>query len=683
MAPPGKLDKYWIDNNFSYLATRLGLHPLFEPSGFFYDDLGQLGDRGDFGRASAKAAEIIFGHAGVPCIPVRVAPGMTNAGEFQFTQPPDLPGRIIPSCIKVSNRYTAINDPRVRGMAIGTILAHEIAHYCLMKKGVLRQAADNERLTDLALMVLGLGKLWFNGRDLVIEERREHLGYLGPLDMTYAYMQYSRHNGNSLQDLTLNLSSEARRLLLSWLDQVNAKINETRRDEELIEDEEQRLSAIAMQEQLEREVQKASGNIETLKISLATTAIDQDILNKIIWFWEIPPQDHGIMGEFVTALSSGNYESDIIGIRRSLDALRQEVMLVGTDLNPVAGKDWTVPLMKIADLAGASAALHDRILSIRLSISLVHDVHNRCFQQIGAVRKDLETTLSSVSSCRSTVAEIRDIHEFFLGNPAVWRKYTEDPSLVDHISGMLSSREQEQYLARTDQETARFLSVLSSPKETYAQRFRSLPGIREIARHALEVSDGALDVLQGLKRLHASQTAIIDAYLRDAGLLEGRLEDTLAAAVLVEKEILGLKQRQDKMNNQLGSLKIAPGDGAEFEAIIQAISSCSLDVDLVHSTRILRDIREVLKDDAGRVKKRSESACIQPMEVLWNDFYKSEAGIRQIAARLLRWKETQQIYLCRLEQIQQRMPRMFFRKIGTGIKDTLQTFGKNGAGKKK
>ena len=158
-----RLDKYWVDHNFSYLVHRLGLVPLFEPSGFFYEDLAAPGDATGPGTVFARAAGAIFRHAGVPEVPVSFTPGMAGAGEFQFIPHPGQPGGMVPSCIRISDRYRTIRDPRLRGMAAGAILAHEIAHYCLMEKGILRETTDNERLTDLGLMVLGLGKLYFNG----------------------------------------------------------------------------------------------------------------------------------------------------------------------------------------------------------------------------------------------------------------------------------------------------------------------------------------------------------------------------------------------------------------------------------------------------------------------------------------------------------------------------------------
>ena len=465
-----KLDKYWVDHNFSYLVHRLGLFPLFEPSGSFYEGLATPGDATGTGTVFARAAGAIFLHAGVPEIPVSFAPALAGAGEFQFKPHPGQPGGMIPSCIRISDRYRTIKDPRARGMAVGSILAHGIAHYCLVEKGILRETTDNERLTDLGLMVLGLGKLYFNGRNLVIGERRENPGSLQPLDMTYAFMEYVRHNAIPVEALTTNLSADARQVLVCWLGDVNHTIREYRRQEKISKDEEERLFVVAKKEDLESDLHKALLNIRRAKTSLAAAAKDQDIINRTIRFWDIAPDDQQVMGEFVAALSSGTWEADLAGISGPLRAMEQDLAGLAGDLkrDKTVQKDWNIPAQKIAQHARDLTALNDRMSAAEKNLSAAGSTHRHCFRQIDPVLADLKTTRTTIGTCKNVLSEIRSLHEFFTANPAAWPGYAGNSGPGPEISSLLRSKEQEHSLSRTEEEAAQTASFLSCPKEKYA-----------------------------------------------------------------------------------------------------------------------------------------------------------------------------------------------------------------------
>jgi DMSO/TMAO reductase YedYZ molybdopterin-dependent catalytic subunit len=69
--------------------------------------------------------------------------------------------------------------------------------------------------------------------------------------------------------------------------------------------------------------------------------------------------------------------------------------------------------------------------------------------------------------------------------------------------------------------------------------------LKEIASRARSEKEGVVAMLHTLQSLHASQIALIDKYLKQASLLEFRLDDTLATAARIGREIPELKSRQD------------------------------------------------------------------------------------------------------------------------------------------
>ena len=62
------------------------------------------------------------------------------------------------------------------------ILCHEMSHYILFANGIrLADRADNERLTDVAMFVLGMGDIFLHGfrsNDVAFNRRGYRMGYL-------------------------------------------------------------------------------------------------------------------------------------------------------------------------------------------------------------------------------------------------------------------------------------------------------------------------------------------------------------------------------------------------------------------------------------------------------------------------------------------------------------------------
>ncbi len=97
--------------------------------------------------------------------------------------------------------------------ALGAILAHELSHEFLAQMGIwLESLEENERLTDLASIAAGLGKLVMNGSVAEAGYATGHmeiLGYLRLDEKAYAYWQTSNQHSIPTQRAKEHLTSEA------------------------------------------------------------------------------------------------------------------------------------------------------------------------------------------------------------------------------------------------------------------------------------------------------------------------------------------------------------------------------------------------------------------------------------------------------------------------------------------
>ena len=210
------MKREWLDEKIRYLNAAMGIYRpppeafLFEPTESFYAGLGD---------DTQVAVSRIARHLGFAVAPVLayedtgaenftahsyvVSPGgvVTSPGGQTGT-----PGRIAGSRITVASRF------RENPYALGAILAHEMAHFYLNSKGIRGLGSEEEYLTDLAAMTLGLGKLTLNGKEEVTvgphTVRTSKLGYLAFEDLAHAYEAINAFRGVD-PDLSLaNLTSE-------------------------------------------------------------------------------------------------------------------------------------------------------------------------------------------------------------------------------------------------------------------------------------------------------------------------------------------------------------------------------------------------------------------------------------------------------------------------------------------
>jgi hypothetical protein len=173
----------------------------FEPTPAFYANLVS-GDEGDAARAAQEIGRFLL----LPVIPsvmyewgIRVSP--QTAGQIHIQQ-----GR--KSHIQIPLYY--VGKPH----ALGAILAHELTHERLASTAGVTYASveEMERVTDLASVVLGLGKLVLNG--LITEVapptgERQVLGYLAPDAIAYAYLYVTRRCGITEDLMRRNLTDAA------------------------------------------------------------------------------------------------------------------------------------------------------------------------------------------------------------------------------------------------------------------------------------------------------------------------------------------------------------------------------------------------------------------------------------------------------------------------------------------
>jgi hypothetical protein len=187
----------WIDEQISYLNAKLGIYKpdaaqefFFEPTGGFYGFIAQ-------GRIDAlnEAMRMLSNHISSRTAPVIEdwdSADYLSTLDHDFTSDEEIPGLIKyvgPHHSRIKLGATNKHSPFV----LGAILAHELTHHFLLNKGVVYDDInENERLTDLATVYLGLGKLTLNGYEPVTwkVKRKEgevtytyKVGYLTSMDM--------------------------------------------------------------------------------------------------------------------------------------------------------------------------------------------------------------------------------------------------------------------------------------------------------------------------------------------------------------------------------------------------------------------------------------------------------------------------------------------------------------------
>ncbi len=216
------IDKNWIDKKIDYLNQTMGFFKfssedfLFEPTNKFYSELEfgiipsleetlKMIDRGQAAIIPPNIQEgvnKIAKHIGLTVTPKVDYDSILGSGLFVGTK--HTAAEIKGSAIKVSSIYEK------KSKALGAILAHEITHFVLHTKGVnLTNTDENECLTDLASIMLGLGKLILNGKEERTTYSVSTLGYLSFSELAYAYEEQNAIRRVAPNICLSNLTDEA------------------------------------------------------------------------------------------------------------------------------------------------------------------------------------------------------------------------------------------------------------------------------------------------------------------------------------------------------------------------------------------------------------------------------------------------------------------------------------------
>ena len=171
----------WIDKQLVYLSSHLGVYKLeagqdffFEPTGGFYGFISQ-------GRIEPlnEAMRMLADHISSLTSPIienwRGHTDFLTTSDYAIASNDEIAGVIMhdgPNRSRIKIGFMNKHSPFV----MGAILAHELTHHFLFNKQIGYPDTDeNERLTDLATVYLGLGKLTLNGYEplsWIVKRRR-------------------------------------------------------------------------------------------------------------------------------------------------------------------------------------------------------------------------------------------------------------------------------------------------------------------------------------------------------------------------------------------------------------------------------------------------------------------------------------------------------------------------------
>jgi hypothetical protein len=644
-----ELEKDWIDANFSYLVHRFGSRPIFEPSAFFYENFGKLGCASEPGVGFDDELKRIYTWLGIDWIPIRYESGLKNPGEFRYSVMKQSQNPfVVPNSIVVSDRYRSIDDGRKRGMVIGAIISHEIAHFCLMRGGIMRETTDNERLTDLAIIALGLGKLYFNGQGLIIGNHSQRFGYLLPENMVYAFMEYQKIYKISSDSLYKNISSEAQSHLLGYQTRIIRDLDKSGRQERMERSNTKRLSLYAEYRDFYARQERAHSDLQNIRSSLSFAIKDQNTINQTLQLWEISNEDHRVLGEFVIALYSAAYELDLVRITEALHILERDALLLERELEfkTPEEKEWEKERQRLKELNAALAVLNDRIASLFKKISAVQSAHERCFSQITVIRNVREHITAIVQECADMVKEIKSFHQFLIHNPKVWYRYVNNPGIVEKTMRLADD---EVHLSSALKETEQVTALVSVQREEYPRTLKNIFTIRDLVDKVLSRCDDVAKIRQRLVDQRDSLRAITREYLEHAQISCDRLKAMIADSALNQKDLTELKIRQDRIYQYYPTARFPVEDEQVFEEINNGIYSSDLNSELARHIHTFTDTFTAIERNAVRVRLLSESEEIIPIEFYWKEFYDAAEGIRIINSRIIRWRTTQQKYLDKID----------------------------------
>jgi hypothetical protein len=171
-------NKEWVDKNIYWLTSMLSVKDdVFRKN---YDSPPDLYRHFESGKTedAQKAIDLISKHLGI------VPPILHYDWSGELDHDTNIKGQMTRGQLTVSLTFT-VNKYLLAATAI-----HELMHYYLIQRNYisLPDQAENEKITDLSAIVLGLGSPMLNGKVISIEDKQiRTLGYLSLEEIAYAY----------------------------------------------------------------------------------------------------------------------------------------------------------------------------------------------------------------------------------------------------------------------------------------------------------------------------------------------------------------------------------------------------------------------------------------------------------------------------------------------------------------
>jgi hypothetical protein len=181
------MNREWVDKIFAMMCSRVGIFAP-DPNTFYFEPTAEVYAQFESGdeRHLQSVVTLIAEHLSLTPIP-------SASYEWGLKMEPETAGRI-----SLRNSQWLIQIPFFyagKKYAVGSILAHEMAHAFLASKGVgLPEVEEDEMLTDLAAVFLGLGKLFLNGLFVITNEDLNEGNVLGYLPHNLVLHSYRKVN---------------------------------------------------------------------------------------------------------------------------------------------------------------------------------------------------------------------------------------------------------------------------------------------------------------------------------------------------------------------------------------------------------------------------------------------------------------------------------------------------------
>ena len=200
----------WVDDKIYWLTAMLSVtNDIFQKN---YNSIPELYRHFESGKTqdAQKAVDIISKNFGI------VPPALHYDWSGELDHNLNIKGQMSKGQITISLTFT------LSKYALAATVAHELMHYILIyrKNITLTDNTENEKVTDLAAIVLGLGNIMLNGKFIGAEGNKiSTLGYLTFEEIAYAYKKID--NLRSVSNYS-NLTYDAKRILDGIIEHANS-----------------------------------------------------------------------------------------------------------------------------------------------------------------------------------------------------------------------------------------------------------------------------------------------------------------------------------------------------------------------------------------------------------------------------------------------------------------------------